>query len=133
MPSPILREVGPENCADNAHGVKTEGPTEIQNLETSNCILALAGTAADGGQHGLELLEIVPRPTTQLGAEATRPRSKIRTLAVMGALFVSNHSFATTAVVSFVPSFRFKAHSGENCTSIRENMIVLCIHSSSCS
>ena len=87
--SPSVGELAPERGpADYARGVTTEESAEIQNLENSNSIPALAGVAADGDQV-LEYLEMSPRPATELDTDAVRPRSKIRVLAVMGALFVS--------------------------------------------
>jgi hypothetical protein len=87
--------------SSNARGVKSDGPPGIQNVETTNSILVRAGAAADG-QQGLELLEIAPGPAARFDTEATKPRSKIRVVAVMGALFVSYDSFVTTSPYSVI-------------------------------
>ena len=93
MPSSIIGDLGPEEATDDARRVKSDGPPDIPSVETTSSILVCAGAAADG-QQGLELLEIAPGPAARFDTEATRPRSKIRVVAVMGALFVSYDSFA---------------------------------------
>lgn len=92
MQYPATEGLGPEDGTDNAHGVDSDA---ADVLETPKTILAGAGagTAADG-QQGLGYLETAPEPATEFDTEATRPRSRIRVVAVMGALFVSCDSFA---------------------------------------
>lgn len=88
MLSSEIKRPGPEDGTDKALGVKGDGPSDVEKLETTNSVLASAGTVADD-QQGLELLERAPRSAIEFDTEATRPRSKIRVVAVMCALFVS--------------------------------------------
>ncbi|KAL5331919.1 hypothetical protein ACEPPN_001459 [Leptodophora sp. 'Broadleaf-Isolate-01'] len=115
MLSSEIKRPGPEDGTDKALGVKGDGPSDVEKLETTNSVLASAGTVADD-QQGLELLERAPRSAIEFDTEATRPRSKIRVVAVMCALFATicivalNQTIVATAIPTI--SSQLKSASG---------------------
>jgi hypothetical protein len=102
--SDSIRQVCPYNCGEGGVDVKPESvPSKTENTRSTSSLPGVDGDV----QHSYELGEIVPGNRVRQDEETTQPRSKIRVVAVIAALFVicdSPLSVSFNSNLSFVPS-----------------------------
>lgn len=102
--SDSIRQVGPYNCGEGGVDVKPElAPRKTENTRSTSSLPGVDGDV----QHSYELGEIVPGNGVRQDEEASQPRSKIRAVAVMAALFVicdSPPSVSFSSNLAFLPS-----------------------------